>query len=70
MSAVASICRAKLNSSSLRFGFDSFVQPDPNEVVVKSTQSVDFYAEKAFKLLNVCFLPFSWFFASRSLKLG
>lgn len=28
-------------------------QPDPNEVVVKSTQSVDYYADKAFNLLNV-----------------
>ncbi|KAL7410561.1 hypothetical protein BDY24DRAFT_443963 [Mrakia frigida] len=34
-------------------GYGDFEDPpDPNEVVVKSTQSVDYYADKAFNLLN------------------
>jgi hypothetical protein len=30
-----------------------FVQPDPNEVIIRPARSVSFYAEKAFVLLNV-----------------
>ena len=62
-SCFGSFDKVEVQLSSLRFCFVPVcfaLQPDPNEVVVKSTQSIDFYAEKAFKLLNVrpSFLPF------------
>jgi hypothetical protein len=37
-----------------QIGFGDFEDPpDPNEVIVKTSQPVDHYAERAFKLLNV-----------------